>query len=374
MIVTIVVVAVGFSLAIVYAVRPMVMHPSDSSSLSNPVTVADSSHPSVLASTQPSTGHHPVKPAVHSTASKSNPPSTTPESVASASPKKGCAPNPHLCGYPDATNTGVPTGTVLRAVPGQVKSGPGWHWDPRGWLVATKSGAVISDISVNAAISVNAPNVTIKDSYINCTGGCNFNIIIRDRSTSASPSANNTVVEDSTIVDTSRRSAVGIDAENVRNTRILRNNISGEGAGILLSEGSSTIKGNYIHDLAICCGYHNEDFQTMAGGNVTITHNTLFNQNDQTSVLQVTQDFGPESNVTINNNLLAGGGWSIYGGDTGQGMSRPATGIRITNNRLGTIFFRRCGFFGWVTAFNRPRGLGNVMRGNFWDATGKPAR
>jgi hypothetical protein len=112
----------------------------------------------------------------------------------------------------------------------------------------------------------------------------------------------------------------------------------------------------------------------MAGSDVTVNHNTLFNQNNQTSVLQITQDFGPESNVTISNNLLAGGGWSIYGGDTGQGMSRPATDIKIINNRLGTIFYRHCGFFGWITAFNTPRGAGNVLRGNFWDATGRPAR
>ena len=36
-----------------------------------------------------------------------------------------CIPVPHACGFPDGTNTGVPSGTALRSVPGQVSSGPG---------------------------------------------------------------------------------------------------------------------------------------------------------------------------------------------------------------------------------------------------------
>src|SRR6266536_2825090 len=47
-----------------------------------------------------------------------------------AAPVRGeCVTVPHACGFPDATNTGVPGGTALRSVPGQVSSGPGWHFD-----------------------------------------------------------------------------------------------------------------------------------------------------------------------------------------------------------------------------------------------------
>ena len=40
-----------------------------------------------------------------------------------------CAATPSKCGYPDATNTGVPAGTTLKSVPAQVSSGPGWYYN-----------------------------------------------------------------------------------------------------------------------------------------------------------------------------------------------------------------------------------------------------
>jgi hypothetical protein len=314
-------------------------------------------------------------------------PSTSPSSTPPGSPSPsqsapgasgngsatGCGANPGACGYPDAASTGVPAGTSLRSVPGQVTSGDGWHWDPRGWLSITKPGTVLSGISIDATISVEAPNVTIKDSYINCTGGCLFNIIIRTTSTGAVADANNTTIEDSTITDTDGTSPVGIEAETVSNTQVLRDNISGEGSGVLFAGGGGTVQDSYIHDLAQCCGFHNEDFQSTADGNATISHNTMFNSAGQTATIMITHDFGSQSNVTINNNLLAGGGYSIYGGDTGVNSGAPATDIRITNNRLSSLYYQQCGFYGWLTAFNVPAAAGNVVSGNIWDATGKPA-
>lgn len=285
-----------------------------------------------------------------------------------------CAPDPHACGYPDSSNTGVPRGVALRKVPGQVKSGPGWRWNPGGWIDANKPGAVISGVSIDGSISVNAPNVTIKDSYINCTGRCSFNVIVRDTSTGAEANANNTVIENSTITDTSRSSAAGIEAEDVQHTQVLRDNISGEGVGVLFAGGGGLIKDSYIHDLALCCGYHNEDFQSTAGGNVTLDHDTLFNHSQQTADIRIGQDFGSQSNVTVEYNLLAGGGYSVYGGDTGSQERGPATGIKIIGNRLSRLFYRRCGFYGWLIDFNTPRGAGNVASGNYWDGTGRSAR
>jgi hypothetical protein len=318
------------------------------------------------------------RPSLSPSLSPSPSPSTVPAPGPSApgqsgSQTTGCAGDPHACGYPDSSNTGVPAGVQLQRVPGQITSGPGWHWDPRGWISITKPGTVVSGISVNATVSVEAPDVTIKDSYINCTGGCDFNVIIRTTATGAEANANNTVIEDSTITDTSATSPVGIEAEEVSNTQVLRDNISAEGTGVLFAGGGGVLADSYIHDLAQCCGFHNEDFQSTAGGNATLSHNTLFNAASQTADIIIAQDFGGQSNVTIDNNLLAGGGWSVYGGDTGNNESSPATGIRITNNRLSDMFYKNCGYYGWLAAFNTPAASGNVASGNYWDATGKPA-
>ena len=73
----------------------------------------------------------------------------------------GCAAAPSSCGYPDATNTGITPGTTLKTVPGQVSSGPGWHFDPRGWVQADGAGAVLSGLSIPYNINVTAPGVTI---------------------------------------------------------------------------------------------------------------------------------------------------------------------------------------------------------------------
>ena len=48
-----------------------------------------------------------------------------------------------LSGYPNSSNTGVPTGLALKNVPGQVTSGPGWSYSD-GTVNVTGAGAVFS--------------------------------------------------------------------------------------------------------------------------------------------------------------------------------------------------------------------------------------
>ena len=51
-----------------------------------------------------------------------------------------CVSLPSRCGYPDATNTGVPAGTTLLRVPQDRTSGTGWTWDSHGWISTTDNG------------------------------------------------------------------------------------------------------------------------------------------------------------------------------------------------------------------------------------------
>jgi len=53
--------------------------------------------------------------------------------------------------WPDASNTGVPAGTVLRRVGVDVTSGPGWHWDG-GWVRVDTDGAVLDALDVPSQI------------------------------------------------------------------------------------------------------------------------------------------------------------------------------------------------------------------------------
>ena len=93
-------------------------------------------------------------------------------SAATAPPQAvtSCAAVPSSCGYPDATNTGVPAGMALKTVPGQVSSGTGWHFDSRGWVQVDGAGAVLSGLNIPYNINVTAPNVTIKDVQVTTSG------------------------------------------------------------------------------------------------------------------------------------------------------------------------------------------------------------
>ena len=76
----------------------------------------------------------------------------------------------HQSGFPDASDTGVPAETELRTVPGQVSSGPGWVYDPRGWVKVYGDGADLSDLYIPHNVTVTASNVTIRNVRITVGG------------------------------------------------------------------------------------------------------------------------------------------------------------------------------------------------------------
>jgi hypothetical protein len=150
-----------------------------------------------------------------------------------------CIMVPHACGFPDATNTGVPSGTALRSVPGQVSSGPGWHFDPEGGHVAvTARGTVLSGLSITCNLEIDASDVTVRDVRV-VTGGY-FGISLRHTT--------GVTIEDSTITGqnlTSGRVNSAIDDVYGDSTGIVikNNNISRFRTGVQVSTG--LIAGNY---------------------------------------------------------------------------------------------------------------------------------
>ena len=74
-------------------------------------------------------------------------------------------------------------------------------------------------------------------------------------------------------------------------------------------------------------------------------------------------------NRVINDNLVAGGGYCIYGGQNPGGHT--ISNIRITNNRFSTLYYPTCGAHGPIAAFTT-NGTGNAFSGNVWDVSGKP--
>src|ERR1700691_2571120 len=90
-----------------------------------------------------------------------------------------CAATPSQCGYPDATNTGVPSGTTLKTVPGQVSSGPGWSYNTGGWVNVTGNGASLTGLKIPYNVNITGNNVTLNDDQITTGGPNSFGVSLR---------------------------------------------------------------------------------------------------------------------------------------------------------------------------------------------------
>lgn len=270
-----------------------------------------------------------------------------------------CAPKPSACGYPDSTTAGVPAGTTLRSVPSQVSSGNGWHWDSRGWVTVDGDGAVLDGLSVLTNVEVTANNVTIKNSRIVNTGE-GWGVGLRH--------AAGTVIRNNEIYSPyagSGRLMVAIKDiyGDSTSTQVLGNDIYHTSTGVQIESG--LIQDNYIHDMGYVSGDHLNGTTSNGGTTqLTLRHNTIFNSQAQTDAISLFQDFGAQSNRLIDNNLLAGGGYTIYAG-ANPGMSATATNITVTNNRISRMYYPNGGYYGPVTAYTS--GNGNTWSGNVWD-------
>ena len=270
----------------------------------------------------------------------------------------------HLCGFPDATNTGVPAGTVLKRVPQDITSGQGWHYDTRGWIVADTDGAVVEGIDTGLDVNIQANNVTVKNNRIRISGDT-FGVAIRH--------ATNAIIQDNDISGSdSGLGRMGATIKDIYgdaiNPIIQRNNLYFTSTAIQTDVG--LVQDNYIHDMGFIPGDHINGTTSNGGtlASLTIRHNTSFNQFDQTDAISLFEDFGVQSNRIIDNNLMAGGGYCLYAGQNPGGIA--TFNIKVTNNHFSRLYYPNCGSFGYLAAWN-PNGTGNVWSNNIWDDSGE---
>jgi hypothetical protein len=335
---------VGVSLAAVAAVAGLVVGGTLL------ITRHGARHPSVAPSPVPTfTG----------TPSASPSPEPTPKPTPTPA---NCSNAPHLCGFPDAMNSGVPAKMQqkLLNVPGQVSSGPGWQFNPGGWVEVDGNGAVLKGLNIPYNVDVTASNVTIEDDVIVNTGD-DFGVSIRH---SHSVTVKNCDI--SSPYTDSRRLMVGVkdvygDATGIK---VIGNNIWHTATGVQI--GSGVIAGNYIHSMGFKSGDHVNGV-TVNGSTtpLTIRHNTVFVNLDQTDAISLFEDFGVEANKLIKDNLVAGGDYSIYGGAKSGGPQ--SYNIRIIGNRFSRKYYSNGGQFGPAAYFDS--GRGNIWSGNIWDGT-----
>jgi hypothetical protein len=152
--------------------------------------------------------------------------------------------------------------------------------------------------------------------------------------------------------------SVGINGQGT----FIGNNIYNVENGINVT-GSSVIEDNYIHNLKASGSPHYDGIQIDGGvSNIAISHNTVIAGSGSVSAIMIDNYWGPISNISVDDNLLVGGGFTVY--DDAHFNSNAISGVSFTNNHMGS------GGYG-VTNFNgtNPTYTGNVNDGAALAAT-----
>jgi hypothetical protein len=222
-----------------------------------------------------------------------------------------------------------------------------------GNLSIYDDGAVIENIDLTGSIDVYADNVTIRRSRVSGTNW--WGIQLRGEFT-------NLTIEDCDIFGNGvQQMQYGIKSLGGFIT-VRRNDVHTISDGIDTPQG--LIEDNYVHDPVFFDGDHNDMIVSEggmpAGGSLTIRHNTVINTLDQTGAIALFADWGPQHDVTVENNLVAGGGYTVYAGATGS------SNLRFLNNVFSKRVFPNGGFWGPVAHWNAG-GTGNVWQGNTWE-------
>lgn len=220
-----------------------------------------------------------------------------------------CIDNPSSCGFPDASNTGVPAGTNLTVVNGD--------------MTVNGSGTTLTGLDVRGCIRVTATNVTIRNSKVTCLTAV-YGIVYVTTATG---------LVDHVQVSCGNRggSATGIGEDSYSGTLTTNAiNVSGCENGWDIDT-KTTVTNSWCHDLFDGSGNHTDCIQGIMETNVTFQHNTLDARGDTTSAIEADgQDGQVKAHLHVLDNLLNGGAFTLYC----PGRS-TATDTVVTNNRFG---------------------------------------
>ena len=271
--------------------------------------------------------------------------------------------------YPNASNTGATLPGSLFTVPSSgtthaTDSGPqaasslnaGWTYNGTTW---TFSGTpVLSALSIAAELDINASNTLVTGCALARIVGANTGsvsgtiidncTIIRSRTgdgegikLSGGPSniPTDTTIRYCTIagLDTGANSlAYGID-DNYANLAgvnipggllVFRCNIYNCRSSIQIASG--VVESCYIHDPGMISGEHVDCFLTQGGANAAgpliLRRNTMVNNLTQTAAILLASSVEPAAYMTVDGNLLAGGSYPVYGGNTTDSAIRTDNG------------------------------------------------
>ena len=248
-------------------------------------------------------------------------------------------PVPAPSSWPDATNTGVPAGTVL------TKSGS---------ITSKAAGEIIEGKHVTGYIQVKHANVMVRKCRVTPTNDF-LGIFTSGNGTGA-------FIEDCEIdmsAYTRGNKAISLECSGAT---IRRCNIHGCEDGIFMGARNVVIVDNWFHDFAVLDGDpHHDGIQLFADqcSEVIVRRNAIM-LTDQASSCFTT---GAVQNLTIENNRMHGGASTLR--IRGENGSTITSGVKILNNRFANWWVK-----GGPLDLNTAGNI--VVSGNVNDLTGAP--
>ena len=234
-------------------------------------------------------------------------------------------------------------------------------------FTASTAGRVYSGLNVDGEITITASNVTIENSNITDADNSNAAITIGKGVTGtelANDSIRGTANSGAGALQAGVSNVYGTSLTSVTLTNVQFYN------GDRILEGYGTVTNSYCLGGAKFGSEHDECIYTDGDApGVRAIHDTLINANpDQTAAIFVDNpDFGgggTAGTVDVENSLLAGGDYCIYGGAGNKGTVHTGQ-VTITGNRFSRLFYSTCGQYGAQAYLPAD----TTWSGNVWDTT-----
>ncbi|WP_370384362.1 hypothetical protein [Catenulispora sp. GAS73] len=241
----------------------------------------------------------------------------------------------------------------------------------QGDVVLDSPNTTYSNKRVHGTVAVTACGVTVRNVEIDAGGPPTddvFALWLKQPATCAA------TVDHVTIMATPRPDdymTTGIRVGYGGQMTVTSSKIVGPQLGIL-GMGSGLVQDNYILLGATQRGDHDDGFQSDGASGITIRHNTILNPNAQTSAVALYTEYGPNSNILVVDNLLAGGGYACYCGDgktDNAGHPARASNVSVVDNVFWQKYFPSAGYYGDARAYN-PAGGGKWENNLYMTAVG----
>ena len=230
--------------------------------------------------------------------------------------------------FPTADSTGVPSGTTLT---------------PSGSITVSTAGQTVSGLDITGTVTIKASNVTLQNCQIHTPSTtASFGIVVS--------SGTNILIKNCTIIGNGAGAAnvfYGISLQTNAALTVDGCNFTYCGHSIVPYGGCGSpliIQNCYMAKMINWSGTHYEHIYygggSVSGGafSMMIQNNTLINENGWTATVFLKTDVGAIDSVTIQNNQLFGGGYTLYV----QQTTHSITNVKVLNNAMGKGQYGYC--------------------------------